>query len=521
MKPRNLFPLGGIADDLFESQSPEIRVTDLQRAFYLWCGAFIPLKLLVNYFQGDVSQIDLSKIDGNIVLSRERIAIMLLIQKKLTPVMPITTSKTNETEEIKETITTETTEPKLLATSESKEITATEISDAAQPFQPLHLITCAINTSDLERLNSNPVFRSISASAAARLLLMEQYLPGGREQLYEPLGTNAERLDPEFIHPAKTRLSQLEKLAVYWGGLFGTDWIVNGTDAAGAAFGHYNPGYLNQHQLWVLYLYRCNGSVFPEPGKLIYLSRKLELFTEDERFKRLSSTLCGRLLLIRAAAGITLAEQRNELETECRDICRAKETDFHLLHLALKKYADHAGVYWLKTGNGMPGAYFLQAIQQGADWLSNADIQLHRERLKYPELIAQNVNPELPDHAERHCIGCGTPLYGAAQKKYCTSTCQQRSKRLLKKQPETEKPGHEQHNRAKTTYDNYASEKKRSPEFITLIADLLTKDDTKHTVLNQLDGMLRKNGQDELADMLADEKLRKTILQGLYDRLKD
>jgi hypothetical protein len=33
--------------------------------------------------------------------------------------------------------------------------------------------------------------------------------------------------------------------------------------------------------------------------------------------------------------------------------------------------------------------------------------------------------------------------------------------------------------------------------------------------------MLRKNGQDELADMLADEKLRKTILQGLYDRLKD
>ncbi len=626
MKPPNLFSLGVQNEHLVQPQTPEIWETQLQRTFYLWCGAFIPQKMLGKFLRGKLVRIHLSKLKKTAMKSRESVAMMLPIEKKTIPVNQINTNTKTEPKsvvitepeviaepeaiEITEPVTisepepvdtaesevkaeseaVEVDEPETIALPESVEIdklevitepetveidepdliaepepveiddpqtvalfqsveiaepevitetepieidesetasptaseslTVTEIPEASKRFQPLHLITCPINTQELERLTANPVFSSISASAAARLLLMEQYLPGGREQLCEPIGVIANQFDAEFLHPQITTLRLLEMLAVHWGGLFGADWILNGTVPAGAAFGQYNPGVVNLHQLWVLHLFRCNGFVFPEPGRLIYLSRKSELFAEDERFKRLSSTLCGRLLLIRTAAGITLAEQRNVLETECRAICRAKENDFHLLHLALKNYADRAGVYWLKTGKGMPGAFFLTAIQQGADWLSNAEIQLHRELLCYPEL-PETAAPEIRLAAERYCTGCGAPLYGAAQKKYCTSVCQQRSKRLLKKQPQTEKPGHEQHDRAKTTSGSYASDKERSPDFIQLIAELLKNGDTKHTVLIQLETMLRKNGQHELADMLSDEKLRKTILQGLHDRFKD
>jgi hypothetical protein len=494
--------------------SPDI---DLIVQYYNWCGVFIPDDLLKQHINGKSKQLVLWQIEGNLVLKRERLTEFTLLETEQNPVfnyerviiVHLQLKKAKQQA------------PALPALHEK----INEMSTDKPTVRPLHLISTAIDTAVLDQLNSNEVFRSISASAVVRLLLMEQYLPNGREQLLAPAGENTGYTNHYFLYSSPGTQKLLEKLAVCWGGLFGSDWILNGAYPAGSGFGQYSPGYATLTQLWVLHLYRCNFMSFPEQGKLILLAHQLTRLTQDERFIRHSSTLCGRLLLIRAASGQTLTVQRNLLETECRDICRAKDSDYHLLQIALKRYADKAGIYWLNTGKGMPGGLFLSALLRGTDWLSETDMLLHRELVRYPELPFSPITPANVLNAERYCAGCGAPLYGAKQKKFCNTACQQRSNRRLKKEPEpqTKKPVQPILNRDAYTEEpeETTQEIPSSPEFLKLVTDLLLTPNPKNSLLSKLDAMLRKHGQDELADMLANEEQRKTILQSLYKQFGD
>jgi hypothetical protein len=481
--------------NLFQKKARTLPGIDLIVQFYNWCGVFIPADLLKQHISGKRKRLSLWQIEQNPVFNYERVIIVHLQLKKAerkSPAAVVLPEKINEMSSEKPTV------------------------------RPLHLISTATDTAVLDQLYSNEVFGSISASSVARLLLMEQYLPAGREQLLAPAGEHTGYTNHYFLYTDPGTQKLLEKLAVCWGGLFGSDWILNGAYPAGSGFGQYSPGYATLTQLWVLHLYRCNFMPFPEQGKLILLAHQLTRLTTDERFIRHSATLCGRLLLIRAASGQTLTVQRNLLETECRDICRVKDSDYHLLQIALKRYADKAGIYWLKTGKGMPGALFLSVLLRGSDWLSETDILLHRELVRYPELSVSPIAPANVINAERYCAGCGAPLYGAKQKKFCDTACQQRSNRRLKKEPEqqpqTKKPVRPTLNRDNDIeeQEETSQELPSSPEFLKLVADLLMNPNPKTTVLSKLDAMLRKHGQDELADMLNSEEQRNKILQSLY-----
>lgn len=513
--PKNDEATGQPDKNLFQKKARTLPGIDLILQFYNWCGVFIPADLLKQHISGKRKRLLLWQIHEKPVFNREQFKEFTFLETEQNPLFNWQRLITVH-QQLKKA---KRQAPAALVLPEK----INEMSTEKPTVRPLHLISTAIDTALLDQLYSNEVFRSISASAVARLLLMEQYLPAGREQLLAPAGENTGYTNHYFLYTDPGTQKLLEKLAVCWGGLFGSDWILNGAYPAGSGFGQYSPGYATLTQLWVLHLYRCNFKPFPEQSKLILLAHQLTRLTTDERFTRHSSNLCGRLLLIRAASGQTLTEQRNLLETECRDICRAKDSDYHLLQIALKRYADKAGIYWLKTGKGMPGALFLSALLRGSDWLSETDILLHRELVRYPELPVSPITPANVINAERYCAGCGAPLYGAKQKKFCDTACQQRSNRRLKKEPETKKPVQPILNRDTYTEtpEETSQELPSSPEFLKLVADLLLNPNPQNTVLSKLDAMLRKHGQDELADMLTNEEQRKTILQSLYKQFGD
>ena len=499
INPKTALPVWMPGTHLFQKKAHPPKNIALIEQFCNWCGVYIPSHWLKDYLNNTRKAIPLHEIAHNTVCSMERVRVVCEALRKQAPQAP---------QKI-DTLT-------LVAP-------AVIIPTAQTTSRPWHLRSGAIDTVLLDQLYSNEVFRSISASKAARLLLMEQYVPGGREVLCQQVDENSNSLRLAFlgVDPMCQRL--LEKLAQVWSGVFGSDWILHGAYPAGNGFGHYAPGFATLNQLWVLHLHRCNGMTFPEPGKLIFLANQFNRFIHDERFIRHSASLCGRLLLIRVVSGQTLAAQRNLLETECREICRAKDGDFHLLSMAVKCYADRAGSYWLNTGKGLPGAFFLYAVLRGTDWLSEADILLHRELLRYPELPAPVTNGKPGLRTERYCAGCGAPLFGVTQKKYCSSICQQRTNRNKKKQPHTEKPGQHTDSRAdEQGFEEQDNEQAtQSPEFLSLVADLLLNGNAQKKVLDKLSTLLRTQGQEQLAAMLDDEQSRKALLQNLYNRLNE
>jgi hypothetical protein len=366
---------------------------------------------------------------------------------------------------------------------------------------------------DLESLKNDRALCSISASPTARLSFLGDYIPNGFPVLPESNLKDFILQSQSIPNAHKTVFTVLQAVGLLADKLFDYDWIINGYTPVGIGFFQYQPAVFSFKEFWVKYMFLLEKK--PEPGhrEIFILSRQLEVLVNDERFIRHSSSLAGRLLLLRMAQGIPVKTQSAMYKVEPGNLCRAADDNYFLLQQALKCNGEMAGKYWLNTGKGLPGAAFLNKLYEDTDWLMEADIQLHKEQLANPEL---QTTPTAFVPVTRFCTNCKTPIYGAGQKKYCSPACQQKGKRKMNKTgSKINETGSKENNKSQEG----DKDAQAYPEFLKLVFDLLSHSSPKKHILNRVERILRTNNQSALADMVADPEKRKYLLEILLQRL--
>jgi hypothetical protein len=483
----------------------------LRTAFYEWCGVWLDEQVILHYLQNPTHKIDLkeylSKEDetGSRLPKpkpqRKSITQTALKQAPATPVHP------------HPDLTIETTAHTCPENNE-KPLHEANFRDA-EAIQPIH--SYSLKGYDVAGLKEDQALCSISASVNSRLAFLIEYFPVDFNRLTADQRSIyvLEILSGSKQH--KNLHASLMAFGVLAEKMFSFDWAVNGTEPSGVGFFQYQPAVLSFREFWVKYMHYFGNTPIPERGKLSLFSRQLEVLVSDERFIRHSSTLTGRLLLLRMVKNISIRIQSKQYQTEPDKVCRAGADNYYLLQQALKRDGDMAGKYWLNTGKGLPGAAFLTKLNGDRDWLMEADIQLYQEQQAYPELPPA---PLVMIHVVRYCGYCAKSMHGAGQKKYCSPACQQRARRKKQKGiPEAgEQTGGSSTNGQQSNADHDEAQPMQ-PEFLQLVLDLLTQSAPKGQVLKRVEKILRDNNQPELADMVADPEKRKYLMDLLMQRL--
>jgi hypothetical protein len=522
MKPLFPLPLHRQGDFYYMPLPPTPPASPLRTAFYKWCGVWLDEQVIMQFLQNPAHKIELSTYMNDAKLTAVNLPKPVLLPSATAPKeIKNTTSVVEEQEKptlqvnIPKQETDTPVQPYSAAETasetlngETKRTTTGQPNELTQPTR-----SYSLKGYDLESLKNDRALCSISASPTARMAFMGDYIPNGFPVLPESDLKDYILQCQSTPNSHKTVFTALQAVGLLADKLFDYDWIINGDTPVGIGFFQYQPAVFSFKEFWVKYMFLLENK--PEPGhrEIYILSRQLEVLVNDERFIRHSSSLAGRLLLLRMAQGIPVKTQSAMYKVEPGILCRAADDNYFLLQQALKCNGEMAGKYWLKTGKGLPGATFLSKLYEDTDWLMEADIQLHKEQLANPELPPA---PSIVVQVTRFCTNCKTPIYGAGQKKYCSPACQQRGRRKMNKPGSTANETGSNGNKKSQEGDKDAQ---AYPEFLKLVLDLLSHSSPKKHILNRVERILRTNNQSALADMVADPEKRKYLLEILLQRL--
>ena len=288
---------------------------------------------------------------------------------------------------------------------------------------------------DLIKLYCDPRFQRLSYSFMGRMSIIAANEGMTEEQLREKVGLPSDLFFlADFCHSTEANRVQQEevlaKLEELYDEKYGIGWIACNEPPTGKAL---------QQLKWFSAVASCElwwkgarqtialEHRIPELNSYHYgpIEKKMNWMYSLPKFKKLSSTIHGRMDIICRIELMSREQMAEELNLELDELDRPEQHGERIIQHLIGRFGDDYGAIWLALGlYGLERAFAWQTFKDDHAFLRRVPALFRKAGRSYISYAAASGELSGTGKDERECKNCGGPVKGRIDKQFCCGACQ-------------------------------------------------------------------------------------------------